>query len=36
MIAAIEKALTEGFERDLFSASQKNLEDKSNPLRLNN
>lgn len=36
MIAEIEKALTEGFERDLFAASQKNLSDKSNPLRLNN
>lgn len=36
MIAEIEKALAEGFERDLFAASQKNLRDKSNPLRLNN
>ena len=36
MIAEIEKALAEGFERDLFAASQKNLSDKSNPLRLNN
>ncbi|SET43153.1 hypothetical protein SAMN05216326_12640 [Nitrosomonas marina] len=36
MIAEIEKALTEGFERDLFAVSQKNLSDKSNPLRLNN
>jgi len=36
MIAEIEKALTEGFERDLFAASQNNLSDKSNPLRLNN
>ncbi len=36
MIAEIEKVLTEGFERDLFGASQKNLDDKSNPLRLNN
>ncbi len=36
MITAIEKALTEDFERDLFAASQKNLRDKSNPLRLNN
>ncbi|WKD50520.1 hypothetical protein [Microbulbifer spongiae] len=36
MIAEIEKELAEGFERDLFAASQKNLCDKSNPLRLNN
>ena len=36
MIAEIAKALAEGFERDLFAASQKNLSDKSNPLRLNN
>ncbi|WP_201068761.1 MULTISPECIES: pPIWI-associating nuclease domain-containing protein [Thiorhodovibrio] len=36
MISEIESALTEGFERDLFAASQRNLDDKSNPLRLNN
>jgi len=36
MISKIESALAEGFERDLFSASQKNLDDKSSPLRLNN
>lgn len=36
MITEIEKALTEGFERDLFAVSQKHLTDKSNPLRLNN
>lgn len=36
MITEIEKVLAEGFERDLFAASQKNLSDKSNPLRLNN
>lgn len=36
MLADIEKSLDEGFERDLFAAAQKNLLDKSNPLRLNN
>lgn len=36
MLAEIEKALSEDFERKLFAASQKNLADKSNPLRLNN
>ncbi len=36
MLAEIEKELCEGFEKDLFAAAQKNLEDKSNPLRLNN
>lgn len=36
MIVEIEKLLAEGFERDLFSASQNNLRDRSNPLRLNN
>lgn len=36
MIAEIEKELYEGFEKDLFTAAQKNLEDKTNPLRLNN
>jgi hypothetical protein len=36
MLAEIEKELCKGFERDLFVAAQKNLDDKSNPLRLNN
>lgn len=36
MLAEIEKELCEGFERNLFVAAQKNLADKSNPLRLNN
>lgn len=36
MPAEIEKELCEGFERNLFVAAQKNLADKSNPLRLNN
>ena len=36
MIDEIEEVLAEGFERDLFAASQNNLNDKSNPLRLNN
>lgn len=36
MLAEIEKELCEGFERTLFVAAQKNLADKSNPLRLNN
>lgn len=36
MIADINKELSEGFEKDLFAAAQKNLEDIHNPLRLNN
>jgi predicted pPIWI-associating nuclease len=36
MLAEIEKELCEGFERNLFVAAQKNLADKSNPLRFNN
>lgn len=36
MLAEIEKELCEGFERNLFVATQKNLADKSNTLRLNN
>jgi hypothetical protein len=36
MIDEIKNELNEGFERELFIAAQKNLEDKSNPLRLNN
>jgi hypothetical protein len=36
MLIEIEKELCDGFERDLFVAAQKNLADKSNPLRLNN
>lgn len=36
MLAEIEKELCEGFEKNLFAAAQKNLADKSNPLRLNN
>ncbi|WP_237387647.1 pPIWI-associating nuclease domain-containing protein [Xenorhabdus sp. Sc-CR9] len=36
MITEIEKTLAEGFERDLFLASERNLDDKYNPLRLNN
>ncbi len=36
MLTEIEKELCEGFERSLFVAAQKNLADKSNPLRLNN
>jgi len=36
MLAKIKKELREGFERNLFDAAQKNLSDKSNPLRLNN
>jgi hypothetical protein len=36
MIVEIEKLLSEGFERHLFSAAMKNLEDKNNLLRLNN
>jgi len=36
MLAEIEKELCDGFEKQLFAAAQKNLADKSNPLRLNN
>ncbi|MCK9622302.1 MAG: hypothetical protein M0R47_17405 [Methylobacter sp.] len=36
MLAQIEKEFCEGFEKNLFAAAQKNLADKSNPLRLNN
>jgi hypothetical protein len=36
MLEQIRSELTEGFEKDLFDAAQKNLEDKSNPLRFNN
>ncbi|RAW88724.1 hypothetical protein [Photorhabdus laumondii] len=36
MVTEIEKALAEGFERNLFLASERNLDDKYNPLRLNN
>ena len=36
MLAEIENELSEGFERDLYIAAQRNLLDKSNPLRLNN
>lgn len=36
MKTIIENELCEGFERELFSAAQNNLSDKSNPLRLNN
>jgi hypothetical protein len=36
MFTEIEKELCDGFEKHLFAAAQKNLADKSNPLRLNN
>ena len=36
MIDKIKTELNEIFEKELFIAAQKNLDDKSNPLRLNN
>lgn len=36
MLEQIQSELTEGFERGLFGAAQRNLADKSNPLRFNN
>lgn len=36
MLIEIENKLLPEFEKELFSAAQKNLGDKTNPLRLNN